>query len=121
MIQSDLSAIVTLASSGIDTPRKLDGKTYASYGARYTAPQKNTFFQRHAAEFNCWLDYLTPYSLLSSTAELAFFGQKWPRVHFVMFIAASPCFLSTLEQAEGSCRHSGSYCVNIIIRHSEHL
>jgi hypothetical protein len=29
------SAIVTLASSGIDRPSKLDGKTYASYAARY--------------------------------------------------------------------------------------
>ena len=29
------SAIVTLRSSGIDTPRKLDGKTYASYAARF--------------------------------------------------------------------------------------
>ena len=29
------SAIVTLRSSGIDAPRKLDGKTYASYAARF--------------------------------------------------------------------------------------
>ena len=29
------SAIVTLRSSGIDTPAKLDGKTYASYAARF--------------------------------------------------------------------------------------
>ncbi|KAA6428902.1 MAG: hypothetical protein FRX49_01012 [Trebouxia sp. A1-2] len=35
LLQSDTSAIVTLQSSGLDRPRKLDGKTYASYGARY--------------------------------------------------------------------------------------
>jgi NitT/TauT family transport system substrate-binding protein len=33
--QRDTSAIVTLASSGIDRPKKLDGKTYASYDARF--------------------------------------------------------------------------------------
>jgi NitT/TauT family transport system substrate-binding protein len=33
--QRDTSAIVTLAESGIDRPKKLDGKTYASYDARF--------------------------------------------------------------------------------------
>jgi NitT/TauT family transport system substrate-binding protein len=33
--QRDTSAIVTLASSGIDQPKKLDKKTYASYDARF--------------------------------------------------------------------------------------
>ena len=33
--QRDTSAIVTLASSGIDRPKKLDKKTYASYDARF--------------------------------------------------------------------------------------
>jgi NitT/TauT family transport system substrate-binding protein len=33
--QHDTSAIVTLADSGIDRPAKLDGKTYASYDARF--------------------------------------------------------------------------------------
>lgn len=35
LLQRDDSAIVTLKSSGIDRPSKLDGKKYASYGARY--------------------------------------------------------------------------------------
>ncbi|KAK9806673.1 hypothetical protein WJX73_006859 [Symbiochloris irregularis] len=35
IVQDDLSAIVTLASSGITRPSQLDGKTYASYGARF--------------------------------------------------------------------------------------
>eukprot|EP00884_Botryococcus_braunii_P002766 jgi/Botrbrau1/12490/Bobra.0169s0037.1 len=35
VLQADLSAIVTLQSSGIKRPQQLDGKKYASYGARY--------------------------------------------------------------------------------------
>jgi len=35
ILQDDTSAIVTLKSSGLDRPAKLDGRTYASYGARY--------------------------------------------------------------------------------------
>jgi hypothetical protein len=35
VLQGSASAIVTKASSGIDRPSKLDGRTYASYGARY--------------------------------------------------------------------------------------
>ena len=34
LLQDDTSAIVTLESSGIDRPAKLDGCVYASYGAR---------------------------------------------------------------------------------------
>lgn len=35
ILQQDLSSIATLKKSGIDRPRQLDGKRYASYGARY--------------------------------------------------------------------------------------
>ncbi|UHG90050.1 ABC transporter substrate-binding protein [Spirosoma oryzicola] len=35
VLARDISAIVTLGESGIDRPQKLDGKVYASYGARY--------------------------------------------------------------------------------------
>ena len=35
VLQDSTSAVVTLASSGIDRPSKLHGKVYASYGARY--------------------------------------------------------------------------------------
>lgn len=35
LLQEDDSAIVTLGSSGIDRPAKLDGKKYASYAARF--------------------------------------------------------------------------------------
>ena len=35
ILQDDTSAIATLKSSGLDRPAKLDGRTYASYGARY--------------------------------------------------------------------------------------
>lgn len=35
ILQKDLSCIATLATSGIERPAQLDGKTYASYKARY--------------------------------------------------------------------------------------
>ena len=35
LLATSTSAVVTLASSGIDRPSQLDGKVYASYGARY--------------------------------------------------------------------------------------
>ncbi|HAA14994.1 MAG TPA: ABC transporter substrate-binding protein [Cytophagales bacterium] len=35
LLQEDISAIVTLERSGLDTPATLDGKVYASYKARY--------------------------------------------------------------------------------------
>ena len=35
LLARDISAIVTLKESGIDRPQELDGKVYASYGARY--------------------------------------------------------------------------------------
>lgn len=35
VLARDISAIVTLKESAIDRPRELDGKAYASYGARF--------------------------------------------------------------------------------------
>mmetsp|Transcript_12288 Transcript_12288/g.26508 ORF Transcript_12288/g.26508 Transcript_12288/m.26508 type:complete len:344 (-) Transcript_12288:392-1423(-) len=35
LLSNSTSAVVTLKNSGLDRPSKLDGKTYASYGARY--------------------------------------------------------------------------------------
>lgn len=35
VLARDISAIVTLKESGIERPQQLDGKVYASYGARY--------------------------------------------------------------------------------------
>lgn len=35
LVQEDTSAIVTLASSGLERPKDLDGKVYASYAARF--------------------------------------------------------------------------------------
>lgn len=35
VLQQDLSAIATLKDSGIQRPQELDGRTYASYGARF--------------------------------------------------------------------------------------
>lgn len=38
VIQSNTSALVTLKDSGLDRPRKLDGKRYAGYGAPFEEP-----------------------------------------------------------------------------------
>ncbi len=38
VIQSNTSALVTLKESGLDRPRKLDGKRYAGYGAPFEEP-----------------------------------------------------------------------------------
>ena len=37
LLSEDTSAIVTLKSSGLDSPKELEGKRYASYGARYAS------------------------------------------------------------------------------------
>ena len=37
LLSEDTSAIVTLKSSGLDSPKELEGKRYASYGARYSS------------------------------------------------------------------------------------
>ena len=38
LLQTQTSAIVTLKSSDIDSPKKLDGKRYASYEGRFEMP-----------------------------------------------------------------------------------
>jgi NitT/TauT family transport system substrate-binding protein len=38
LLQTQTSAIVTLKSSNIDSPKKLDGKRYASYEGRFEMP-----------------------------------------------------------------------------------
>lgn len=38
ILQTQTSAIVTTKSSGIDRPKKLDGKKYASYEGRFEMP-----------------------------------------------------------------------------------
>lgn len=41
LLQEDTSAIVTLQSSGLDRPSKLDSKIYASYAARWASSNCN--------------------------------------------------------------------------------
>lgn len=67
LLQTDTSAVVTLKSSGIDRPSKLDGKRYASYGARYHAVTVAflTLFFRH---WSCKADL---YSIVSKFALAA--------------------------------------------------
>ena len=37
LLSEDTSAIVTLEPSGLNSPKELEGKRYASYGARYSS------------------------------------------------------------------------------------
>lgn len=45
LLQTDTSAIAALASSGITRPRDLDGKTYASYAARFELATVNAMIR----------------------------------------------------------------------------
>ncbi len=69
VLARDASAIVTLKQSGIDRPQKLDGKVYASYGARYEDDiirqmiqndgGRGQFISRQPARLDIWQTLLT--------------------------------------------------------------
>lgn len=68
ILQQDLSSIATLKSSGIDRPSGLDGKVYASYGARFEDAIVQQMIRNdggcglirtsHPAKLNIWQDFL---------------------------------------------------------------
>ena len=69
VLARDASAIVTLRQSGIDRPQQLDGKVYASYGARYEDDivrqmiqndgGRGQFVSHQPARLNIWQALLT--------------------------------------------------------------
>lgn len=69
VLARDASALVTLKQSGIDRPRDLDGKVYASYGARYEDDivrqmirndgGQGQFVSRQPARLDIWKALLT--------------------------------------------------------------
>ncbi|GAB3642313.1 ABC transporter substrate-binding protein [Spirosoma arcticum] len=69
VLARDASAIVTLKQSGIDRPQQLDGKVYASYGARYEDDiirqiiqndgGRGQFVSHQPARLNIWNALLT--------------------------------------------------------------
>lgn len=50
LLQTSASAVVTLKSSGLDRPGKLDGRTYLSYGARYEGRIVRELIRRDGGE-----------------------------------------------------------------------
>ena len=50
VIQHNTSALVTLKESGLDTPRKLDGKRYAGFGAPFEEPVISTMIRHDGGQ-----------------------------------------------------------------------
>lgn len=84
VLARDISAIMTLKESGIDRPQHLDGKVYASYGARYEEDiirqlihndQGRGQFVAHKTSWsNIWR------SLLTREVDAAWFWLTWEGV-----------------------------------------
>ena len=57
ILQEDLSSIATLRSSGIDRPKALDGRVYASYKARYEDHIIQQMVKNDGGQGNLQLEY----------------------------------------------------------------
>ena len=81
VLARDASAIVTLAQSGINRPQQLDGKVYASYGARYEDAivrqmivndgGQGQFVSRKPARLDAW------HTLLTNEADATWIFLPW--------------------------------------------
>lgn len=82
--QRDTSAIVTLAESGIDRPAKLDGRTYASYDARFEDHIVRRLIRNDGGDGD--IEILTPpklgipNTLLEGTADATWVFMPWEGV-----------------------------------------
>ena len=84
VLSRDASAIVTLKQSGIDRPQQLDGKVYASYGARYEDDiirqmiqndgGRGQFTSHQPARLDIW------HALLTNEANAAWIFLPWEGV-----------------------------------------
>ena len=84
VLSRDASAIVTLKQSGIDRPQQLDGKVYASYGARYEDDiirqmiqndgGRGQFVSHQPARLNIW------HALLTNEADATWIFLPWEGV-----------------------------------------
>ena len=90
LLQTDTSAIVTLASSGLDRPKKLDGKVYGSYGARYPC---------RVCCVPTWLASCTCNQALM-LAFLALDASKGPEVRDSLSFVSTPQMASAQHNAE---------------------
>ena len=84
VLARDASAIVTLKQSGIDRPQQLDGKVYASYGARYEDDiirqmiqndgGRGQFIAHQSARLNIW------HALQTNEADATWIFLPWEGV-----------------------------------------
>lgn len=84
VLARDASAIVTLKQNGIDRPQQLDGKVYASYGARYEDDivrqiiqndgGRGQFVSHQSARLNTW------HALLTNEVDAAWIFLPWEGV-----------------------------------------
>jgi ABC-type nitrate/sulfonate/bicarbonate transport system substrate-binding protein len=79
--QSDVSAICTLKSSGVQRPKDLDGKIYASYHARYEDKIVRQMIKNDGGEGHIKIDYPDKLgiwnTLLSKKADATWIFSNW--------------------------------------------
>lgn len=81
ILQEDMSAFITKSSSGIDRPKKLDGKTYAGYRTPLEEAILSSMIRNDGGEGN--FDMITPPRLsvwetfLADSAEVAWVFLNW--------------------------------------------
>ena len=85
LYRADISAIVTLADSGIDSPSKLDGKSYASYQARYEDKIVEQMIKNDGGRGHLHIGYPPKLgiweTLLTKTYDATWIFLNWEGVH----------------------------------------
>jgi len=84
LMQEDISAIAVLHDSGISRPAELDGKVYASYGARYEDKIVQRMVQNDGGKGDLQLEYPEKLgiwnTLLNKKADATWIFQNWEGV-----------------------------------------
>lgn len=85
LYREDISAIVTLKGSGMDSPRKLDGKRYASYKARYEDKIVEQMVRNDGGQGNLHIGYPPKLgiweTLLNESYDATWIFLNWEGVH----------------------------------------
>lgn len=85
LYREDISAIVTLEESGFDSPSKLDGKSYASYKARYEDKIVEQMIKNDGGQGNLTIGYPDKLgiweTLLTKTFDATWIFLNWEGVH----------------------------------------
>lgn len=72
LLSEDTSAIVTLKSSGLDSPKELEGKRYASYGARYSSDTCEVALDALSSHSNANMGHCLPLLFIRAWKLVAF-------------------------------------------------